>query len=200
MSQSANLIVFQSAAFLISHYVNPSEAAAYNTSFTYFGVIVMFNNMMLLPLSAAITDAYVKEDYVWLKNIIKRINKVSMILSILSLFILAISPIVFHYWIGDKLFISWTLRITMSIYFILNIWTSPYSSFISGVGKMQVAMVSAIFKMILYIPIAILLVKTFGTPGIMMSIILVNTIPNNILYTLQYRKIVNKTAAGIWNK
>lgn len=200
VSQSANLIVFQSAAFLISHYVNPSEAAAYNTSYTYFGVIVMFNNMMLLPLSAAITDAYVKEDYVWLKNIIKRINKVSMILSVLSLFIIAISPIVFHYWIGDKLDISWLLRITMSIYFILNIWTTPYSSFISGVGKMQMAMVLAIFKMVLYIPIAILMVKAFGTPGIMMSIILVNTIPNNVFYTLQYKKIVNKTAAGIWNK
>lgn len=200
VSQSANLIVFQSAAFLISHYVNPSEAAAYNTAFTYFGVIVMFNTMMLLPLSAAITDAYVKEDYVWLKNIIKRINKVSLLLSILSLVILAISPVVFRYWLGDKLSISWILRITMSIYFILNIWTTPYSSFISGVGKMQVAMVSAIFKMILYIPIAIFMVKTFETPGIMMSIILVNTLPNNILYTIQYKKIVNKTATGIWNK
>lgn len=200
VSQSANLIVFQSAAFLISHYVNPSEAAAYNTAFTYFGVIVMFNTMMLLPLSAAITDAYVKEDYIWLKNIMKRINKVSMILSVLSLVILVISPVVFHYWLGDKLFISWILRITMSVYFILNIWTTPYSSFISGVGKMQVAMVSAILKMIVYIPIAIYMVKTFGTPGIMMSIVLVNTLPNNILYTIQYKKIVNKTAAGIWNK
>lgn len=200
VSQSANLIVFQSAAFLISHYVSPSEAAAYNTAFTYFGVIVMFNTMMLLPLSAAITDAYVKEDYAWLKNIIKRINKVSLFLSILSLIILAISPFVFHYWLGDKLYISWILRITMSVYFILNIWTTPYSSFISGVGKMQVAMVSAVFKMILYIPVAIFMVKTFGTPGIMMSIILVNTLPNNILYTIQYKKIVNKTATGIWNK
>ena len=200
VSQSANLIVFQSAAFLISHYVSPSEAAAYKTAFTYFGVIVMFNTMMLLPLSAAITDAYVKEDYAWLKNIIKRINKVSLFLSILSLIILAISPFVFHYWLGDKLYISWILRITMSVYFILNIWTTPYSSFISGVGKIQVAMVSAVFKMILYIPVAIFMVKTFGTPGIMMSIILVNTLPNNILYTIQHKKIVNKTATGIWNK
>ena len=200
VSQSANLIVFQSAAFLISHYVDPSEAAAYSIAFTYFGSLVMFNTMMLIPLSAAITDAYVKEDYTWLKNIIKRVNKVSMLLSILSLVALAISSIVFHYWIGESLNISWFLRITMSVYFILNIWTTPYSSFISGVGKMQVAMVSTIFKIILYIPIAIIMVKTIGTPGIMMSIILVNTLPNNILYTIQYKKIVNKTAIGIWNK
>lgn len=200
VSQSSNLIVFQSAAFLISHYVNPSEAAAYNTAFTYFGAIVMFNAMLLLPLSAAITDAYIKDDYSWLKNVIRRTNIISMLLTAVSLVILAISPVVFHFWIGDRLNISWALRVTMSIYFILNIWTNPYSSFVTGVGKMQVALISSVFKMILYIPIAIFMIKTFGTPGIMLSIILVNTLPNNILYTIQYNKIVNKTATGIWNK
>lgn len=200
VSQSANLIVFQSAAFLISHYVCPSEAASYNTAFTYFGAIVVFNTMMLLPLSAAITDAYVKDDYTWLRNCIKKTNIVSLLLTLFSLVILAVSPIVFKYWLGDKLEISWILRISMSIYFILNIWTTPYSSFISGVGKMQVAMISSICKMVLYIPIAIAMVQTLGTPGIMLSIILVNTLPNNILFTVQYKKIVNKTASGIWNK
>ena len=200
VSQSANLIVFQSAAFLISHYVCPSEAASYNTAFTYFGAIVVFNTMMLLPLSAAITDAYVKDDYTWLRKCIKKTNIVSLLLTLFSLVILAVSPIVFKYWLGDKLEISWILRISMSIYFILNIWTTPYSSFISGVGKMQVAMISSICKMVLYIPIAIAMVQTLGTPGIMLSIILVNTLPNNILFTVQYKKIVNKTASGIWNK
>ena len=200
VSQSANLIVFQSATFLISHYVNPSEAAAYNTAFTYFGAIVIFNTMMLIPLSAAITDAYVKEDYAWMRNIIKQVNKVSLLLTILSAVVLLISPIVFKYWIGDKLIISWMLRIFMTIYFVLNIWTTPYSSFISGVGKMQVAMISAVFKMVFYIPIAIFMVKSLGTSGIMLSIIIVNTLPNNILYTIQYKKIVNRTATGFWNK
>lgn len=156
--------------------------------------------MMLIPLSAAVTDAYVKCDYQWLKNSIKKINKVSLMLTLLSIIILAVSPIVFKLWLGDRLDISWSLRIAMTIYFILNIWTTPYSSFISGVGKMQVAMTAAIFKMIIYLPIAIIMVKTMGTPGIMLSIILVNTLPNNILYTIQYNKIVNKTAKGIWNK
>ena len=200
VSQSANLIVFQSATFLISHYVSPSGAAAYNTAYTYFGAIVIFNTMMLIPFSAAVTDAYVKGDYLWLRNSIKQINKVSIMLTLLSVIVLAISPIVFKFWIGDSLNISWALRIAMTIYFVLNIWTVPYSSFISGVGKMQVAMTSAIFKMILYIPVAIFMVKTLGTPGIMLSIILVNTLPNNILYTIQYNKIVNRTAKGIWNK
>ena len=200
VSQSANLIIFQSAAFLISHFVNPTEAAAYNTAFTYFGVIVMFNTMMLLPLSASITDAYVKEDYAWLKRVINQINKVSLLLTLLSIFVLVASPVVFKYWIGDKLEISWVLRMSMSIYFILNIWTTPYSSFISGVGKMQVAMVSAFFKMVFYIPLAVIMVKTLGTSGIMLSIILINTLPNNVLYTIQYKKILNKTASGIWNK
>ena len=200
VSQSANLIVFQSAAFLISHYVCPSEAASYNTAFTYFGAIVVFNTMMLLPLSAAITDAYVKDDYTLLRKCIKKTNIVSLLLTLFSLVILAVSPIVFKYLLCDKLEISWILRISMSIYFILNIWTTPYSSFISGVGKMQVAMISSICKMVLYIPIAIAMVQTLGTPGIMLSIILVNTLPNTLLFTVQYKTLVNKTASGIWNK
>ena len=200
VSQSANVIIFQSATFLISHFVNPLEAAAYNTAYTYFGAIVVFNTMLLLPMSAAVTDAYVKEDFSWLKNIIRRINKISILLTFLSILILIISPIVFKLWFGDKLVISWTLRIIMSIYFILNIWTTPYSSFIAGVGKMQVAMISAFCKMLFYIPVAIFMVKTFESSGIMISIILINTLPNNILYTIQYKKIVNKTAKGIWNK
>lgn len=199
-SQIANLVVYQTAAFLISHFVDPAEAAAYNTAFTYFGIIVVFNTMMMMPLSAAVTDAYVKEDYVWMKGIIRRISKVSLILSLLSLVVLGISPVVFHFWIEDKLEISWMLRIFMTIYFILNIWTTPYSSFISGVGKMNVAMISSFVKIAIYIPVAIFLVKQFSTSGIMLAIIVINTIPNNILYTLQYKKIVNRTARGIWNK
>ena len=61
-------------------------------------------------------------------------------------------------------------------------------------------MISAFFKMVFYIPVAVFMVKAFGSSGIMISIILINTLPNNILYTIQYKKIVNKTAKGIWNK
>lgn len=200
VSQISNLVVYQTAAFLIAHYVNPEEAAAYNTAFTYFGVIVVFNTMMMVPLTAAVTDAYIKEDYLWMRNVIKRINRLSLILTGVSMVLLLVSSLVFKLWIGDKLDISWMLRLFMTVYFILNIWTTPYSSFISGVGKMNVAMISGIIKIIIYIPVAIFLVKLLGTSGIMLAIILINTLPNNILYTIQYNKIVNKTATGIWNK
>lgn len=200
VSQLAVLIVFQTSAFLISHYVNPTEAASYNTAFTYFGVIVIFNNMMLIPLTVAITDAYIKNDYTWLKSIMSKINKISLLLSFISFIMLCISPIVFQLWVGDKLIISWSLCICMTIYFVLNIWTTPYSNFIGGVGKLNVAMILSILKIILYLPIAIVLVKMIGTTGVILSIIVVNTLPNNILFYIQYRKIVNKTAEGIWNK
>lgn len=200
VSQSANLVVFQTASFLIAHYVNPSEAASYNTAFTYFGIIVVFNTMMILPLTAAVTDAYTKGDYLWISYTMAKINKVSVLLTLLSIILLAISPLVFKIWIGDRLTISWILRISMTIYFILNIWTTPYSSFISGVGKMNIAMAAAIFKIILYLPVSIVLVKFLGTNGIMLSIIFINTLPNNILYHIQYNKVMNKTATGIWNK
>lgn len=200
VSQICNLVVFQSASILISHYIDPAEAAAYNTAFTYFGAILVFNTMMLVPLSAAVTDAYIKEDFDWIKNIMKQIRKISILLSLMSITTLVLSPVIFPIWLGDKLNISWMLRISMTIYFILNIWTTPYSSFISGVGKMNVAMISNLVKTLIYLPTAILLVSSLGTYGIMIAIILINTLPNNIIYSIQYRKIVTKRAVGIWNR
>lgn len=58
----------------------------------------------------------------------------------------------------------------------------------------------AVGKILLYVPFAICMVKTFGTIGLILSIIIINNLPNNILYKIQYSKIINNRATGIWNK
>lgn len=65
---------------------------------------------------------------------------------------------------------------------------------------MNIAMILGILKIVLYLPVAIIFVKLFETTGIIISIIIINTLPNNIVYHIQYKLIVNKTAKGIWNK
>lgn len=200
ISQSANLIVFQTSSFLITHYVGPSDAAVYNVAFTYYGVVVILNTMMLQPLIPAITDAYVKKELTWIKSTMKTIKKLSLMLTMFSIILLIISPFVISIWTNNKIHLTLGLSICMSIYFILNIWSTPYSCFISGTGKMKLAMFIAVGKILLYVPFAICMVKTFGTIGLILSIIIINNLPNNILYKIQYSKIINNRATGIWNK
>lgn len=200
VSQVSALVIFNTASFLISHYVNPTEAAVYNTAWTYFGIIVMFNTMVLQPLVAAVTDAYTKGEQAWIKNIYKKITLYSYLLTAASLVMLAMSQVVFHIWIGDKLIMPWGLSIWMTIFFIINIWNTPYINFLSGVGKFNVMVVLSCCKIVLFIPIAITLIKLLGTTGMILSILIVNSLPNFIIGRVQYSLIINNKAKGIWNK
>lgn len=199
-SQFSALVVFSTASFLLSHYVAPTEATIYNTAWAYFGIVVAFNTMVLQPLIAAVTDAYVKKEMQWVKNIFKKISLYSAGLSVVEILLLVISPFVFKLWLGDRLTIPMELCIAMTIYFIFNVWVNPYSNFAGGVGKLNVSVLLSFFKIIIFFPVAIFMVKQWESVGLIMTILIVNTLPNLIVGAIQYTMIINNKAKGIWNK
>lgn len=199
-SQLSTLIVFSTASFLLSHYVDPTEAAVYNTAWAYFGIVVAFNAMVLQPLIAAVTDAYVKKEMVWVKNIFNKIRLYSAGLSIVELLLLVVSPLVFKLWLGDRLTIPMELSIMMTVYFIFNVWVNPYSNFAGGVGKLNISVLLSLFKIVAFFPVAIALVKLWGSVGLILTILVVNTLPNLIIGVIQYNLIITNRAKGIWNK
>lgn len=200
VGQLSSLVVFQTASFLISHYINPIEAAVYNSAFTYFGLILIFNGMAQTPLCAAITDAYVKQDYSWLKNCMRKMKYLSFTFSIAALVMLAISPVFFNIWLNGKLEIPLSLSCVLVFYFILNIWSNPYINFISGVGKLSATMYLSIAKILLFFPVAIFMVKLCGSIGLVLSIICVNTIPNILLGVYQTHLLLRKRDYGLFSK
>lgn len=199
-SQFSSLVVFSTASFLLSHFINPTEAAVYNTAWTYFGVLVMFNSMVLSPLVAAVTDAHVKGEENWIKNIFKKIRYYSLLLSLGSLVLLGVSQIAFHIWVGDKIIVPWSLSIVMTVFFIVNIWNAPYTNFLSGVGKMNVMVVVSFCKIVLFFPVAIVFIKIFRSVGLVLAILFVNSLPNMIISRIQFYLLTNHKAKGIWNK
>lgn len=199
-SQLSSLIVFSTASFLLSHYVNPTEAAVYNTAWAYFGIVVTFNAMVLQPLIAAVTDASAKNEMVWVKNIFKKIRLYSLGLSLIEILLLLISPIFFHLWLGERLIIPLGLSIAMTVYFILNVWVSPYSNFVGGMGKLNISVIISLCKILMFFPVAIALVKLWGTIGLIITIVVVNTLPNLVIGIIQYNMIIANRAKGIWNK
>lgn len=200
LDQIVAFIIFSNASILLTHFVGPTETTLYNVSWTYFGIIVMLNNMMLQPLVAAVTDAYVKDEYIWIKKIFSKVKLYAMGLTFFSLFMLIVSPYVFDVWLGHKVYVPMSLSIMLTLYFILNIWTVPYKYLLFGVGKMYITTIWSIIKIIIYIPSAIMLVRFWGIYGFILAITIISTLPDLIIGSLQYNLIVNKKARGIWNK
>ena len=65
---------------------------------------------------------------------------------------------------------------------------------------MNLNVIISCFKIVLFIPIAIFLVRIFGTIGLVAATILINTIPNLVFGGIQAKRIITGTATGIWNK
>lgn len=200
VNQLSAVIVFATANILLSNIINPSEVSIYNTANTYYNIIVIFFTAIIVAASTPITDAFVREDYAWVKNCMHKLSVIALLGVFGEILLLLVSGFAFHIWVGDKIIVPTSLAIIFVIYNILALFSQQYNLFLASVGKMNLTVVISCVKMVLFIPIAIVMVKTFGSIGLVGSIIAINTLPNLIFGKLQTHKILAGTASGIWNK
>ena len=199
--QMSGIILFTSDNFLITHLYGPSEVVPYNIVYKYFSASSMVLSMIIVPYWSSITEAYISEDYQWLRSSMKSLIKISVGSLFFLLIMLLISSFIYGVWIGDKVDIPFTLSLYTSFYFILNIFCSPFTVLINGTGKITIQLYSLVITAAINIPLSIFLARDldFGVSGIILATTIC-LIPYAILSPIQSYKILNKKATGIWNR
>ena len=199
--QVAGIVIFSSANIIITHISGPEEVTNFNIAYRYFTTLTMIYGIILTPYWSAFTDAYFKNDNLWIKNNMKILRKVSLIFVIVCLIMLALSDKVYLLWIGKDIDISFRLSLVMCLFTIFSLIASPFNSFINGTGKITLQYYISIVSILITIPIALLLGNLFksGSIGVVCAM-LVTTIPSTILYILQTRRILLSRTKNIWNK
>jgi O-antigen/teichoic acid export membrane protein len=198
--QLAGLIMFASSNIILTQVVNPSEVSLYNISRQYFNIPFMVFGIILMPFWSAITDAYTRQEFHWIKQAMKKLFYLGLLFSLGVTIMLLISPFAYKIWLGDAIHIPFKLSVVTAIMFIFYIMFAPFSHFINGVGKLSLGIRIGVVKMLLFLPVAILLTNYLSAVGLVLAMILVNAIPTALLEPLQYKKIINKQAKGIWNQ
>jgi O-antigen/teichoic acid export membrane protein len=87
----------------------------------------------------------------------------------------------------------------MALYVILNAWCAIFSHFLNGVGKIKLQLYSGAFGALINIPLSIYLGKHLGIYGVVLSTTILAVI-SAIWSPIQYLKLINNKATGIWNK
>jgi len=202
--QISALVMFQSSNFLLAQYFGPEMVVPYNIAFKYFSVITMGFTIIISPYWSAITEAWVKEEINWIKNTIKKLLYVWVGFLVLAIALLMGANSFYEIWLGEKQFsslnISFSLNLLISIQFLLFTLGGVFNVFINGVGKIKVQMISLIIGAILFVPMVIFFIKILDL-GII-SVVIATIIANfysPIIAPIQYYKIINKKAHGIWN-
>lgn len=198
--QISGIILFSTDNFIISKLFNPAEVVPYNIAFKYMSISLMLFTIILTPYWSSITEAYVKKDFDWVKNSMKNLFKLALVFVFLILIMVTISSMVYDLWIGDNVFIPFSLTLLMSIYFIITVLYAPFNYFLNGIGKISLQSVIAIISALINLPLSVYLARylELGSIGVILATII--CISQYLIFSpIQYYKIINNKAKGIWN-
>ena len=193
------IVIYQTNNIVITQIFGPTDVTVYNIAYKYFSVVTMGLAIIMTPFWPAFTNAFASDDWEWIKNIISKLNKLWIVLCFVIFIMVVLSNFVYKLWVGNVILIPFSLSISIGVYIIINAWNGIYGNFLNGVGKIHLQLYVAIFDSICNIPIAIFLGRKYGISGVVMSSCILGA-KNMIWSKIQYNKIINKQAFGIWGK
>ncbi|HKK38886.1 MAG TPA: MATE family efflux transporter [Cryomorphaceae bacterium] len=199
--QGAALVVFMTDNLIITKVLGPEEVPAYNISYRYFNLALVFFGLVTTPFWSAFTDAFVKQDFGWIKKMLKRLLLLWLAMAAGVVILILLAPYVYDFWIGDEVQISPVLNWCMGAWVVLSALLSIFGTFLSGVGKLKVSLFHAVLVMVINIPLSIWLAQfsVLGSAGV----ILASAIGASFrLFFQPYQTllILRKRAKGIWNR
>lgn len=199
--QIVYIIVFASANIVITQLFGPAEVTAYNIAFKYFYVVVMLFSLVTSPLWSAFTDAFTQGDDVWIRDTVRRTVRAWFFLGTLTVVMLAVSPFVYKLWVGETVQIPFSLSVAMCLLVLAMTWNGVFTLFVNGVGKIQLQLFLAVLAGVCFVPISILLAKVLGlgSTGVVLGTVAC-LLPGAIVTPIQYERIIDKRAKGVWNK
>ena len=200
INQILFLIVTQTSVILVVQFFGPEEVTIFNLSKRYMTIISMMYFMILTPFLSAFTEAFTKKEFGWIKSTIKKINIIWFVAAIGTVFLVFVYKYFFHFWVGDELIIPAILIIAMGISSIISTWSSTFTLFLNGIGKIRLQFYVQLVSAFLFFPLSFLFYKLgFGLISLVIPGIIFGSI-GVFIFTTQYRKIINQTAVGVWNK
>lgn len=200
--QVAGIIQYQTANIIISRNFGPADVASYNIVFKYFGILNMVYVIFLTPFWSASTEAYIKNDIQWIKNGIKKYTQLNILLVIVGCIMLIFSGTLYRLWLGKSTVnIGFYLSLWGLLYFSLTMFAAKYVYFLNGINALRIQFLACIVSPVLYIGVAILLIKYYrmGVYSLFIASIIAN-FNGYILSPLQYYMVIIRNKKGIWIK
>lgn len=197
--QIAAIVIYQTSNIIIAQLFGPAQVTPFNIAFKYFSIISMGFGIVMTPFWSAFTEAWTKKDIPWIKNTVKRLIQLWVLICIVTLIMLFSANFIYRLWVGKEIEVPLSISIIMAVYVVLNAWCGIFSHFLNGVGKIKLQLYFGGIGALINIPLSIFLGKNLGIYGVILSTSILAAI-SAIWSPIQYIKLINNKASGIWNK
>lgn len=195
------VVIMSTNNLIISQVVGPEAVTSYNVAYKYFGLISMGFVIITNTYWSAFTEAYVKKDFEWIKRVMHSLIRIWVIIVLLIVVMLAVSAPFYKIWVGEKVFVPFILSAFTALFVVVYVWYSIFVYFINGTGKIKLQLITSVIVAALNIPLSIFLSRNLGmgAAGVILGSC-ITYLPGSILGPIQYYKLVNEKATGIWGK
>jgi O-antigen/teichoic acid export membrane protein len=199
--QIAGLVLFTGSNIIIIKLFGPSEVTQYNIAYKYFGVPAGIFTVVLTPFWSAYTDAYARGDIDWILMTFKRLKRTMIWFTVAVVVMVALADQAYTLWIGHAVHVPFTLSAAVGAYVVIVAWSSIFSYFINGTGKIRLQLLVAIPTSVAMVPLAVFLAGSLGlgSTGVVLAICIV-LLPGTVLWPMQTRRLLSKRATGIWSQ
>ena len=186
---------------IITQLYGPEAVTPYHIAGKYYSVALVLFFIVSSATRSVVTEAFTKRDFSWIKEAVKKQIKILIGIIIFVVLMVIFSKNVFNIWVGEKIIIDYKLSIGWGLFVIVSSYSSIYIHFLNGVGKFKLQMINASIGAIINVPLSIFLAIYIGlgSTGVILATSITLLI-YLILGKVQYEKIINKKAVGIWNE
>lgn len=195
-----SIAFYQTNNLIISHYLGPEEVTVYNIAYRYINVLPMVFTIIITPFWSAFAEARVNNDYTWMKSTRKRLMQTLMLLGLAGIAMVIISPMVYKVWIKDMVTVPLMVTLLAYLFQMFNMWGSLWTQLLSGLGKLRLQVICSTVCCVSYVPLGCYFCDRYGLYGLMTVSVVLQMLCTSWFGVIQTRKLLNKTATGIWNR
>jgi O-antigen/teichoic acid export membrane protein len=197
--QIAFIVMYYSANIVLTKLFGPAEVTVYNIAYKYFTIALLVNGIITATYWSAFTDAYVRQEWTWIRQTIRRMEKVTYFLMVMVVVSTVLANKLIGLWLHNAVQVPLSMQIILCIFTLISLIAAPQHIFLNGTGKVRLQLYTAIYSIIVTVPLALLFCKTLhlGPEGVILAMIC-TSLPVTLLYRIQYNKIMSGKAKGIW--
>lgn len=181
--QLAGICMFSSANILITQRLGPEHVMAYDIVFKIFSVITMIHEIICSPLWNAYTEAYARQDFPWLRQVMRKMLLLMFPIGIMSFILVVETEWIIAFWIRKDVFIPSYLPMVAGIFSFVSCLNNVIAIFLNGLGKIRLQMYLASISAIVVIPLSWYLMGIMHVTGMILAIVismLIETFPLGI--------------------
>ena len=199
--QIAGILLFMSSNILISKLLNPAIVTPYQIAYRYYSLVMILFAIISTPYWSATTDAWERGDLEWIRHSRRDMARVMVMMATVLAAMTLVSGPVYRLWIGSDVIIPLLLSVLMAVYLFVILASMSYSYFLNGVGALTIQLICTVTAATLFIPLTCLLVKHVRADVCtILAVMIAVNLPGLVVNKIQFEKIINAKAHGIWTR